>query len=237
MNAKRFIRSATQIVAAGAGLAGVVYGVAAARAWWKYGNPSPPRTYERDELLDRFIPEYEVVERHRIWIAAPAEVVLDTAREQDLMESGLVRAIFKTREVVMGASPDDRPRPRGLLATVRSLGWGVLAELPGREVVVGAVTSPWEANVTFHALPPDQFARYREPGVVKIVWTLRARPPGDNASLFLTETRAIATDPDARARFRRYWTFVSPGVSSIRWLLLRPVKHDAERRARMRNAG
>jgi hypothetical protein len=208
MNANKCVRSAIQIAAAGAGLAGVVYGVAAARAWWRYGKPPPPRTYERDELLDRFIPEYDVVERHRIWIAAPAEVVLDAAREQDLMESGLVRAIFKTREVVMGASSDDRPRPRGLMAAVRSLGWGVLAEVPGREIVVGAVTRPWEANVTFHALPPDQFARYQEPGVVKIVWTLRAKPLGNNTSLFLTETRAVATDPVARARFRRYWTFV-----------------------------
>ena len=151
--------------------------------------------------------------------------------------AGLVRAIVRTRELVLGASGDDRPQPRGLLEAMKSLGWGVLAEVPGRELVVGAVTTPWEANVTFRALPPDEFARYREPGVVKIVWTLRAKPLGDNASLFLTETRAIATDPVARTRFRKYWTFVSPGVSIIRWLSLRPVKRDAERRARTQQAG
>jgi hypothetical protein len=44
----------------------------------------------------------------------------------------------------------------------------VLADVPEREVVVGAVTKPWEANVTFRALPPDQFAGFAEPGFVKI---------------------------------------------------------------------
>ena len=31
-------------------------------------------------------------------------------------------------------------RPKGLLAQTTLLGWGVLAEKPGREIVVGAVT-------------------------------------------------------------------------------------------------
>ena len=106
----------------------------------------------------------------------------------------------------------------------------MLAELPG-EVVVGAVTKPWEANVTFRAVPADQFAAFDEPGYVKIVWTLRADAIGDSESLLRTETRAIATDATARARFRRYWSFLSPGIILIRWAILAPVKRNAERRA------
>jgi len=56
-------------------------------------------------------------------------------------------------------------------------------------------------------------------------------------SMFITETRAVATDPVARARFRRYWALVSPGVSTIRWLSLRPLKREAERRALTQQAG
>lgn len=63
-----------------------------------------------------------------------------TLRETDLQGSGLVRTIIRAREVILGATPDDRPRSRGLLAEVQSLGWGVLADVPGREVVVGSVT-------------------------------------------------------------------------------------------------
>ncbi len=66
---------------------------------------------------------------------------------------------------------------------------------------------------------------------MKIAWTLRADPDGDGRSLFHTETRAIATDPVSRAKFRRYWSFVSPGIVFIRWLMLGPVRAEAERRA------
>jgi hypothetical protein len=114
------------------------------------------------------------------------------------------------------------------------MGWGVLAMVPGREVVVGAVTRPWEANVIFQALPPDQFATFDEPGYVKIAWTLRADPVSTSQSIFRTETRAVATDATARMKFRRYWSLLSPGIIAIRWVMVQPVKAEAERRARHR---
>src|SRR4030095_12839606 len=144
----------------------------------------------------------------------------------------VVRTIIRAREVILGSTPDDRRRPRGLLAETQSLGWGVLADVPEREVVVGAVTRPWEANVTFHSLPPDQFAEFKEAGYVKIAWNIRAEPITASESIFRTETRAIATDPTARTKFRRYWSFLSPGIIVIRWALLGPVKKEAELRAR-----
>lgn len=201
-----------------------------------FGSPRPPRPEERDDLLDQFMPVYDVVERHRIAVAAPPGIVLRAAKEQDLTRSRAIRAIFRARELALRASPDDRIRPKGLLEDMLSLGWGVLAERPGREIVVGAVTKPWEPNVTFRALPADRFAAYNEPGFVKIVWTLRADPVGAHGSLFLTETRAVAADPAARARFRRYWAFVSPGIAAIRRLSLRPLKRAAESRVRDPNA-
>jgi hypothetical protein len=103
--------------------------------------------------------------------------------------------------------------------------------MPDREIVVGAVTKPWEPNVTFRALPPDDFAAFSEPGFVKIAWTLRADPVDGGASIFRTETRAVATDAGARARFRRYWALASPGIALIRQLSLRPLKREAEQRA------
>jgi hypothetical protein len=104
----------------------------------------------------------------------------------------------------------------------------VLAEIPGREIVVGAVTRPWEANVTFRGMPPEPFASFAEPGFVKIAWTLRADPDASGGSIFRTETRAVATDTVARAKFRRYWAFLSPGIILIRRASLAVVKADAE---------
>jgi hypothetical protein len=224
--------STFSIVAAGLGVAAGVYGLYAAVTWLRYGRVPAPDPSERDELLDRFMPAHDVVERHSTRITAPAAITLAAAREQDFQQVPLVRAIFKAREIVLRATPDTRPQPHGLVAATLALGWGVLADVPEHELVVGAVTKPWEPNVSFRAIPPDEFAAFREPGFVKIVWTLRADPVGPHASIFRTETRAMATDPVARARFRRYWAFASPGIALIRRLSLGPLKREAERRAR-----
>jgi hypothetical protein len=225
----RWVGSSRRLLAACAAAAGGAYATYAGVTWYRYGRMPEPRAGERDELLDTFIPRYEVVERHHIEVAAPAALTFAAAREQDLLGPRLVRLIFKTREFVLGARPSDRPQPRELLAAMQELGWGVLADRD-REIIMGAVTRPWEPNVTFHAIPPADFASFSEPGFVKIAWTLRADPIDDRTSVFRTETRAIATDESARVRFRRYWALASPGISLIRRLSLGPLKRDAERR-------
>lgn len=220
--------------AAGAiGAAAGAYAGYAGVTWLRYGHPAPATPENADPLLDRFIPIYDVVERHHIHVAAAAEITFAAACEQDLMEQPIVRTIFRAREVVLGSDPDTTAHPRGLLERMKTIGWGVLAEVPGREVVMGAVTQPWEANVVFRPLPPAEFEAFNEPGYVKIAWTLRADPSGPGASIFRTETRAVATDPAARATFRRYWAFLSPGIILIRWAALRPLRAEAERRARL----
>jgi len=108
----------------------------------------------------------------------------------------------------------------------------VLAEIPGREIVLGTVTQPWVAKTVFRAVPPQEFAVFHEPGYVKIVFTLRADPVSASESVARTETRVATTDPLARAKFRRYWSLVSPGVILIRRTLLRGLKAEAERRTR-----
>jgi hypothetical protein len=65
----------------------------------------------------------------------------------------------------------------------------------------------------------------------------RPDPLGPAESTFRTETRAVATDSGARARFRRYWSILSPGIILIRWLSLGPLKVEAERRARLVETG
>ena len=149
----------------------------------------------------------------------------------DLDDSPLIRAIFKGREMLLGADANEASRTRGLVAVTKELGWVVLADMPGHEIVMGAVTRPWEPNVVFRGIAPEHFAAFNEPDYVKIVWTLRADAIGDRVSIFRTETRAVATDASARAKFRRYWAFLSPGIILIRRMMLGQVKAEAERRS------
>ena len=200
--------------------------------WLRYGKPIAPTPGEADPLLDRFMPAYDAAERHHIDIAAPADVTFAAACEQDLMALPLARAVFKAREVLLGSERDVTTRPHGLVALTKSIGWGVLAEIPGREIVMGAVTQPWRADVVFRSLPPREFVQFDEPGYVQIAWTLRADVTGATTSIFRTETRARATDAAARRKFRRYWAFLSPGIILIRRASLKPLRTEAERRAR-----
>jgi len=214
------------------GLAFSGYAAYVGVVWYRYGRAPLPLDDEADALLDNFIPDYEVAERHHVQVAAPAEITLSAAAETDLQQSFVIRGIFNARALLLGADSDGVARPRGLLAQMRSLGWVVLAEKQGREIVVGAVTQPWMANVVFRGLPPDEFRAFREPGYVKIVWTLRADAISPRESIFRTETRVTSTDQTARTRFRWYWARFSPGIVLIRRVALTLLKADAEARAR-----
>lgn len=227
------IRTAGRWLAAGAGLAATSYAAYVATTWYHYGRgPRPVRDDERDAFLDQFMPVYDVAERHHVRIAAPAEITFAAASEMYLEQSPIVRGIFKAREWIMRSHPAPGPEPRAFLARMRAIGWGVLAENPGREVVMGAVTQPWLADVVFRPLLSEEFAAFHEPDYVKIAWTLRADPLTATESIFRTETRVVTTSPAARAKFRRYWAFASPGIILIRWASLAPLKAEAERRSR-----
>jgi len=225
------MKRSTLAVGAAAGFAAGCYGAWAALAFARYGGPHRRRPEERDPLLDEFMPKYDVYERQAIVVSAPPDVTLAAARNQDLFELPLIRAIFRTRALVMGGAGESPHQRQGLLGATVALGWRVLKEVPDREIVVGAVTRPWQADVTFRGIAPEQFAAFDEADYVKIVWTLRADPLSDGGTLFCSETRAVATDAKAAGKFRRYWAFAAPGISMIRRLGLPALKADVERRA------
>lgn len=221
-------RISTIAVTAGVGAAG--YAAYVASTFLRYGRPRAPTGAAADALLDRFIPNFDVAERHELHLAAPPSATFAAAKEMDFDGSPIVRAIFKGRELLFGINGVTPAPAKGLVAMTISIGWGVLAEVAGREIVIGAVTKPWEANPVFRPLPPDEFATFAEPDYVKIAWTLRADPTEDGGSVFRTETRAIATDETARKKFRWYWSFLSPGIILIRSAMLPSIRRAADRK-------
>ena len=182
-----------------------------------------------EPLLDRFIPAPDVRERFEVTVRAPASLVMDVAANFDMQSIFVVRAIIRLRELLLGSAATPR-KSQGLLEETRSLGWGVLAEQPGRWYVSGARCQPWQADVKFHAVSPEEFADYREPDQVKIAWTLEAEEQGPAVTRFAQETRAVATEPEARRRFLRYWRWARFGIIAIRLVMLPAVKREAERR-------
>ncbi|HAM49352.1 MAG TPA: hypothetical protein DCP92_01125 [Nitrospiraceae bacterium] len=178
--------------------------------------------------IDRFISTAEIRKRHEILVRAPAELVFGVAENFELQSIPIVRAIFQLRAMLFGARHE--PMRKGLVEEMLGIGWGKLAYAPGREVVMGAVTEPWIAEVKFRAIAPTDFADFRSPGLVKIVWTLEAEPLGRALTRFATETRVAPTDETARRKFRAYWRKFGIGAVIIRLLAIPSMKREAERR-------
>jgi hypothetical protein len=192
---------------------------------------------ERNPLLDQLMPEYEVREHHSVTVSASADITLAAAREISFHDSLIIRTIFAVRALparVLGASPAPTVR-RPVFDEVIALGWRQLAEISGRQVIMGAVTQPWRQEVHFHGLPAEEFVAFCEPGYAKIAWTIEVEPAGLSSSVFSTETRVVTTDPVSRERFRRYWALLSPGILIIRYETLRLVRVEAERRSARRS--
>ena len=95
------------------------------------------------ELLDRFIPRWDMRARHEVTIQAPAGLVLEVARNFDMQSIPAVRAIFRLRAWMMGSTADAARRPAGMVAETVAMGWGCLAEEPDRCHVAGAACQPW----------------------------------------------------------------------------------------------
>lgn len=188
-------------------------------------------------VVDRFIPCPDVSERHEVLVHAPAALVFDVAAHFDLQSLPLVRAIFWLRTALMRSKAASRWSPTGgLVSETTAMGWGTLASEPGRLHVAGAVAEPWLPDVRFRPIPPEQFASFAEPGLVKIVWTIECEALEPVLTRFRTDTRVAATDAGARTKFRAYWRKAGIGILLIRWLLLPAVRRQSERRFRNRHA-
>ncbi|HRC84447.1 MAG TPA: hypothetical protein PK413_02425 [Thermoanaerobaculia bacterium] len=182
--------------------------------------------------LDPFISEPDVRERFTTEVRAPADLVMAVASEFDLQSLRVARALFWLRGKLMGAKATSRRKPKGLLAETLGLGWGMLVNRPPERILCGAHCRPWQADVVFSAIAPDQFAGWNEPDQVKIAWSLETEPLGPERTLFAHETRVVATDEGARRKFRRYWRWARFGIIGIRLLLMPAIRRQAERRFR-----
>ncbi len=183
--------------------------------------------------LDAIMPVYDVRLERATVVRAPAAETFEVISNTELERSPLVAALFRARAFLMRSKSDGAngaTKHEGLLVELGRLGWVVLDLKPGEEIVFGAVTQPWRPAPTFYGLAKDEFEKFDTPGFAKIAFTLQVQPRDEATCLARTETRVVTTDPASRARFRRYWAFLSPGIELVRVALLAQVKSEAEAR-------
>ena len=180
-------------------------------------------------LLDRFLPNPDVRGRHETTIQAPAEFVMHLARNFEIESLWVVRTLFRWRAALLHAPVAPVQQRLGLVAQMQSIGWQCLVDDPRHYFVAGAACQPWQADPAFSPITAGEFTSFAAPDRVKIAWTLEAEELAPALTRFATETRVVATDEQARVKFRRYWRRFGAGIVLIRLVLLPAVRRRAER--------
>lgn len=184
-------------------------------------------------LLDEVLPEFDYRSRHDRHVLAPPERVARVVEQYQFVRdsSPLVRLLFRLRGLKI---------PSGSLRdAVTGSGFGVLAERPGEEIVVGTTGRFWALREQDYMEAPrdlDDFHTFAPPGWAKAAVTLRVEPRDDGSSTLVTETRVLCMDEHARRHFAPYWAFIRVFSGWIRQDLLRRIARIAEQAARERDS-
>jgi hypothetical protein len=190
-------------------------------------------------LIDDYMPSFDAVERHVVVVRAPPAEVYATLRTVDFSDSAVIRTLLALRALpgrlagtrTGGAPPEARPRARPALTldTVLRSGFVVLAEAPGRELLLGVAGRFWTPTGSRFATDGERFRGPMPPGTARAAWnfTVHADPRGTRLA---TETRVQCADRASRRRFRAYWLLVRPFSGLIRRRMLAAIRRAAEQR-------
>jgi hypothetical protein len=188
-------------------------------------------------LIDRYLPRYDVRERHRLRVHASPAATYAALWTADLAAAPVVRALLGLRAVpaaLAGGVGGLRalwargPEPIRL-AAFEARGFRVLEEAPPTELVIGLEGQFWRPTghlrtptaEVFRTAPPA-------PGTARGVWNFALAAEPDGGTLLSTETRVECADDAARRRFLPYWYVVRPGSGIIRRAMLRAIREQAE---------
>jgi hypothetical protein len=179
-------------------------------------------------LIDRFLPSYSLRQVDHAPVAAGSELAWPFVRGIDFYQVGLARLLFAVRLLpeTFGARLRGRPSPLAPSAhiddfTRPGMGFQVLAEEPGREIVVGAVGRVWQPQIQFATVTPEAFSAFDEPGFGKIAWSLAVEPRESGGTWITFDLRVGFTDRGAEARFRPYWALIGQFSHALRRGFLR----------------
>jgi hypothetical protein len=180
------------------------------------------------------------VMRHGRGVHAPPERVFAALATTDFGKSGLIAMLFVLRGIpALLTAPKEtlgklRKRKAGsalTLARIRQAGFGLVAERPGREIVLGVTGRFWKASAKLKPADREQFRVGPPPGEVLVAWNFLVEPAPERHARLSTETRIQAADVDTRLTFKRYWMVVHPGSALIRRAMLAAVAREASRPA------
>jgi hypothetical protein len=185
-------------------------------------------------LIDSFAPNPDAVETHHLGINASPEVVYRALWTADLGSSPVIKFLLALRSlpgIIMQPHKSLPHGPRITLQTFIDAGFGVLAEEPGKEIVLGVSGRFWRPTGNLSPFNRADFDAPVPAGFARAIWNFRVEGARDQTTLS-TETRVTCGDRRSRRKFRAYWFFVRPFSGLIRRIMLRAVRQTSVCRGR-----
>lgn len=187
--------------------------------------------------LDQFAPVYQFSEFHSVRITASKDQVYRALRLVTADEILFFRELTWLRRFGRPGQESilNAPANVPLLDVATKKSFLVLAEEPGREIVLGTLAAAPRGWRPSSKPTPDGFKAISltaKPGFASAAMNFRIEEVAPATCILTTETRVYATDTSTRRRFALYWRFIYPGSALIRRMWLRAIARRAELRYR-----
>lgn len=189
-------------------------------------------------LIDEQLPVWERRLLMARSVEAPAATTFEAIRQVDFFDSPVIALPNRARttfdRLIRSHDPgtDERPPPKRFgfdELLEEDGGFHLLAEEPGRELVLGFVGRWWEKGYGRVEWTAAEFRDFDLPGYAVGAWGFTVLPYGAAASVLVTDVRVRCTDEEARRMFRRYWTVVGSFVTAMGRPVLKLVRTEAEK--------
>jgi hypothetical protein len=222
-----------------AGVAVVVLALASV-SWIEYsarsscasvgGSAVPPRIAhdkESSTLIEGIVPEYQLGEKHSVFVEASPEWVFESLKRAKVGEQPVIR-LFDLLLAIAGKRDDSSFSEDGkpLYGMLREAS-GLVLEKPDRELVTANIATADEHTPS----TPNTvrgFVAYRlRHNEMKLPLSFRVEPEDGGARL-PTETHIMFADKDLCHDFGWYWGVIYPGSSLVRVNFLQAVEYRAE---------
>lgn len=190
-------------------------------------------------LIDRYLPNYDVRERHHLRVHASPEVTYAAVQTADLARSRVVALLLAMRTIpttiaqgMSGArSPNRKAHTPVTLAGLAKRSFRILEDSAPDELVIGLEGQFWRASGGVCTPDPDTFLRSMpSEGTARAVWNFRVLATTPDYREVWTVTRVLCASPEVRRRFLPYWWLIRPGSRAIRRAMLRAIRDHAEHR-------
>lgn len=181
------------------------------------------------QLIDEFMPVYDVNEYHETTVRARIEKVYDALRTADLGGSPVIRLLLRLRALPAILTTGGHKRNLKLnLDAIMKGGFVLLGENPPNEIALGLIGRFWTLSGSRCRVSAHEFTAFDMPGYAKAVWNFSLVEESAEVTRLATETRVRCLDDASRRRFRLYWALIAPFSGLIRREALRMIRKRSE---------